>query len=57
MNAADLACILGLEPNVELATLIKNRDPAEQIKTILDKYPEIFWLQTRRRVPISPFAP
>ena len=51
----DLLCIAGIDPNDPAAPLTISLD--ELIENILERYSELFWLQTRRRQSVSPFAP
>jgi hypothetical protein len=51
----DLLCITGVDPCDPSAPAVLPLD--EQIDRILDLHGELFWLQARKKLTVSPFAP
>ena len=51
----DLLCIAGVDPCDPNAPVAISLD--ELIEQILAKYSELFWIQTRKKLTVSPFAP
>ena len=55
MTLTDLLCIAGFDPNDPNAPLTISLE--ELIARILEKYGQLFWIQTQRKVSVSAFAP
>ena len=49
----DIKCVIGLPPEDPRLSIPFD----EQISLLIQNNSEIFFLQTRRRLPVSPFAP
>lgn len=53
LSLADIKCVLGLAPDAPIFVIPLE----EQVKLIMEKCAECWWILTRKKVPVSPFAP